>query len=177
MPHIKRPSRRYVSIALATTLATIALSLTVPAASAQPACLATYAFTNLAPGGSSIALRTNCGNAVRQLTSNGPGSTAADDSPSLSPDGQTVAFRHNVPGTRSEIYVVSASGGPARQVTSLGGLASAPKRRRAASSALTVTEAEQQRSRQIFMQHTPPGATMVKLHSGSRPSGKAASTE
>jgi lysophospholipase L1-like esterase len=126
MPHIKRPSRRYVSIALATTLATIALSLTVPAASAQPACLATYAFTNLAPGGSSIALRTNCGNAVRQLTSNGPGSTAADDSPSLSPDGQTVAFRHNVPGTRSEIYVVSASGGPARQVTSLGGLASAP---------------------------------------------------
>jgi Tol biopolymer transport system component len=107
-------------------LAVIAFSLTVPAASAQPACLATYAFTNLAPGGSSIALRTNCGNTVRQLTSNGQGSTTADDSPSLSPDGQTVAFRHNVPGTRSEIFIVSASGGQARQVTSFGGLASAP---------------------------------------------------
>lgn len=97
-----------------------ASSITATPAFAASSTCTPCAFSNVVlPSGASIAYQ-NCTKVV-QLTT-----TIGDDSPSISPDGRSVAFRRTVAGI-SEIYITSTTpGGIPTKVTNFGSYAAAP---------------------------------------------------
>jgi hypothetical protein len=123
-----KPRRRWWlagTAILAVLVTTTGLTVATPAAHANNTCPADFAFVNDVTGEIRIALRTNCGTTVTQLTSTRAGDNWSDHDPAMSPDGSKVAFTRatydGLGGGTTDVFYVARAGGDPVQVTHSGG--------------------------------------------------------